>query len=147
MLGRVTCVLRAVVRRTATTWWPFIEGRRGQADRPAWRRPAPPVALLAPRRRLVRRPAGDDAPMGGDATRSVERRRAAVIRPPGLPPLCTMITSTLACHLHTQSLGCLLPPGQMRACGAGRPTIWPIYLFIYFICNVTKFYAKQKFKF
>ena len=40
----------------------------------------------APRRRLVRRPAGDDAPVGGDATGAVERRRAAVIRPAGQPP-------------------------------------------------------------
>ena len=41
----------------------------------------------APHRRLVRRPAGDDAPVGGDATGAVERRRAAVIRPAGLPRL------------------------------------------------------------
>ena len=66
--------------------WPIIEGSRSQAGRPAWRRPAPPVALLAPRRRLVRRPAGDDAPVGGDVTGVVERRRAAVIRPAVLPP-------------------------------------------------------------
>jgi len=125
----------------------FIEGRRGQAGQPAWRRAAPPAALLAPRRSLARRLAGDHAPVGDDVTGAVGRRRAAMIRPAGLPPLCTMITSTLACLLRTQSPGSLLPPGQMRACGAGRPTIWPIYFFYFLICNVTKFYAKQKFKF
>ena len=122
----------------------FIEGRKGQAGRPAWRRVAPPAALLAPRRSLARRLAGDHAPVGDDAMGAVERRRAAVIRLTGLPPLCTMITSTLACLLRTQSPGSLLPPGQMRACGAGLPTIW---LNFFYICNLTKFYAKQKFKF
>ena len=99
----------------------FIEGRKGQAGRPAWRRPAPPTAFLAPRHCLARRPASDDAPMGDDATGAVERRRAAVIRPAGLPPLCTMITASFLCSLSTQSFRILLPPGQMRECGAGRP--------------------------
>ena len=112
----------------------------------AFYRGAPRAASRAPRRSLARRLAGDRAPVGDNATGAVERRRAAVIRPADLPPLCTMITSTLACLLRTQSPGSLLPPGQMRACGAGRPTIWPIYFFYFLICNVTKFYAKQKFK-
>ena len=66
--------------------WLIIEGSRSQAGRPAWHRLAPRTALLAPRCRLVRRPAGDDAPVGGDVTGAVERRRAAVIRPAVLPP-------------------------------------------------------------
>ena len=144
MLGIVTCVLRAVVRQMTMAWWPSIEARRDRASRPVWHWAAPSTAMLPPRRSLSRSFAGMSALVGGDATRAEERRRATMMRPASLPSLCTMITSTLACLLHTQSLSSLLPPGQMRACGAGLPTIW---LNFFYICNLTKFYAKQKFKF
>ena len=89
--GRLPCSvtrlqLLGVQDSAVHRWDPQRIRMRGQAGRPAWSRPAPPAALPAPRRRLARRPAGDDAPVGDDATGAVERRRAAVIRPAGLPP-------------------------------------------------------------
>ena len=69
----------------------FIEGRRGQAGQPAWRRAAPLAALLARRRSLARRLAGDHAPVGGDATQAEERHRAAMMRPAGVLPLCMLV--------------------------------------------------------
>ena len=77
--------------------------------------------------------------VGGDATRVEERRRAAMMRPTDLLPLCMLIMAILLCSLDTQSLGFLLPPDQMRQCGAGRPR-WgrrAYYLadFFYMQCN------------
>ena len=67
-------------------WWPFIEGRRGQAGWPAWRRAAPPAALLAPRQSLSRSFAGMSAPVGDDGTRANEGYLAALMRPASLSP-------------------------------------------------------------
>jgi len=64
----------------------FIEARRGHAGWPVQCRVALPAAFLAPCRCLARRLAGDHAPVGDDAMGAVERRRAAMIRPAGVPP-------------------------------------------------------------
>jgi hypothetical protein len=88
VLRRVTCVLRATVRRMMTAWWPFIEAHRGRAGQPVGLRAAPPVAILRPRRSLFRRHAGMSAPVGDDGTRAKEGCRAAIMRLAVLSPPC-----------------------------------------------------------
>ena len=141
MLGIVTCVLRVVVRQTTTAWWPFIEAHRDRASRPIWRWAAPLAAMLPPRRSLSRSFAGMSALVSDNGTRAEERRRAAMMRPAGLLPLCMLIMATLLCSLDTQSLWFLLSPDQMRECGAGGPKLWPIFFY------AKIFDAKQKLKF
>ena len=138
MLGRVTCVLRTVVRQMTMAWWPSIEARRDRASRPIWRWAAPSAAMLPPRRSLSRSFVGMSAPVGDNRTRAEERRRVAMMRPAGLLPLCMLIMATLLCSLGTQSFWFLLSLGEMRESGAGRPRwgrpayTWP---FFYMQCN------------
>ena len=98
-------------------WWHFIEGRRGQAGRPAWRWAAPPAALFAPRRRLARRLAGGSALVGDDGTRAEEGCRAALMRPTGLSPPVKGVGLLLLLLKHSNSLVPAVPWQSEREWG------------------------------
>jgi hypothetical protein len=146
VLRRVTCVLRAMVRRTTMVWWPFIEARKGQAGRPVVCRPALPMASLAPRRSLASRLVGMSAPVGDDGTRAEEGCRVAMMRPASQSPPCAkcrpppfasdaLKVSDSCCPLT--KCGDVGPTGLG---GADWPTIWP------FLLHANIIDAKQNFK-